>query len=125
MSTPVDPPVSQSPAGGAPRRTMLAAERTQLAWWRTAFGVLAVGLAVRKIVPFLSDEEVIWPYTVLGAAFGLFAIVLTIQGSQRRSAVEAAIRTGEPVPVAASVNAALTGGATLLAIATTAMIIFN
>ena len=36
---------------------MLAAERTQLAWWRTAFAVLAVGLAVGKIIPQLSAAK--------------------------------------------------------------------
>jgi len=109
----------------APRRTMLAAERTQLAWWRTAFAVLAVGLAVGKIIPQLSAEDVIWPYTVLGAAFGLYAVVLTLQGSHRRAQVEVAVQTGEPVKTSRLVQVLLTGGATALALATTAMIIFN
>jgi len=104
---------------------MLAAERTQLAWWRTAFAVLAVGLAVGKIVPQLSGNETIWPYTVLGAGFGLYAVVLTLHGSHRRQMVEHAIDTGESFRTSGSVQALLTGGATLLALATTAMIIFN
>ncbi|MGK2932594.1 MAG: YidH family protein [Solirubrobacterales bacterium] len=110
---------------GAPRRTMLAAERTQLAWWRTAFALLAVGLAIGKIVPQLASEETIWPYTVLGAAFGLYAVVLTLHGSRRREMVERAIETGESFRTSRSVQTALTGGATLLALATTLMIIFN
>lgn len=109
----------------APRRTMLAAERTQLAWWRTAFALLAVGLAVGKIVPHLADEDVLWPYTVLGAAFGLFAVILTLQGSHRRSQFEAAIKTGRAVETSPLTNRLLTGGATVLALATTVMIIFN
>ncbi|MGK2956426.1 MAG: YidH family protein [Solirubrobacterales bacterium] len=109
----------------APRRTMLAAERTQLAWWRTAFAVLAVGLAIGKIVPQLAGDETIWPYTVLGAAFGLYAVVLTIHGSRRRQRVELAIETGESFKTNPMVQMILTGGATLLALATTAMIIFN
>ena len=109
----------------APRRTMLAAERTQLAWWRTAFAVLAVGLAVGKIIPQLAGDDRVWPYTVLGAAFGLYAVVLTIQGSHRRGQVEVAVATGEPVATNRAVQVLLTAGATALALATTAMIIFN
>lgn len=109
----------------APRRTMLAGERTQLAWWRTAFAVLAVGLAIGKIVPQLSGESVVWPYTVLGAGFGMYAVVLTLQGSHRRTQVDRAVQTGERVKTSARAQVLLTGGATVLALATTAMIIFN
>ncbi len=109
----------------APRRTMLAAERTQLAWWRTAFAVLAVGLAIGKIIPQLASAETIWPYTVLGAGFGIYAVVLTIHGSRRRERVERAVETGESSRTSPRVQALLTGGATLLALATTVMIIFN
>lgn len=128
MSPPPEPTVEDAATfnrKSAPRRTMLAAERTQLAWWRTAFAVLAVGLAIGKIVPQLSDDKTIWPYTVLGAAFGLYAVVLTIHGSRRRERVEHAVETGEPFQTSRSVQTLLTGGATLLALATTAMIIFN
>jgi len=104
---------------------MLAAERTQLAWWRTAFAVLAVGLAIGKIVPQLAEDQTVWPYTVLGAAFGLYALLLTLHGSRRRQLVEHAIDTGEPFRTSRRVQALLTGGASLLALATTLMIIFN
>lgn len=78
MSPPPD--VEPHPShNGAPRRTMLAAERTQLAWWRTAFAVLAVGLAIGKIIPQLAHEETIWPYTVLGAGFGAAATVRLLE----------------------------------------------
>lgn len=110
---------------GAPRRTLLAAERTQLAWWRTAFAVLAVGLAIGKIIPQLAGEATLWPYTVLGAAFGFYAVLLTIHGSRRRELVEHAIVSGESMRTSRWVQALLTGGATVLALATTAMIIFN
>lgn len=104
---------------------MLAAERTQLAWWRTAFALLAVGLAIGKIVPQLAEEETIWPFTVLGAAFGLYAVILTIHGSRRRQRVELAVDTGEPFQTSRFVQTLLTSGAILLALATTAMIILN
>lgn len=125
MSPPSDSIPEEITESVAPRRTMLAAERTQLAWWRTAFGVLAVGLAIGKIVPQLTGEEVIWPYTVLGACFALFAVALTVQGTLRRGQVEVAVRTGRPVETSRTLQAFLTGAATLLAVATTLMIIFN
>ena len=99
--------------------------RTQLAWWRTAFAILAVGLAIGKIIPQLASAETIWPYTVLGAGFGIYAVVLTIHGSRRRERVEQAVETGESFRTSRQVQALLTGGATLLALATTVMIIFN
>lgn len=130
MNLPPDPIVSDEMDAtnyrkSAPRRTMLAAERTQLAWWRTAFAVLAVGLAIGKIVPQLANNETIWPYTVLGAGFGIYAVFLTIHGSRRRERVERAVETGESFKTDRWVQNVLTGGATLLALATTAMIIFN
>ena len=41
----------------ATRRTRLAAERTYLAWWRSALGAFAVALAAGKLVPALTDAE--------------------------------------------------------------------
>jgi len=125
MSTPPDSSLSKPTEAVAPRRTMLAAERTQLAWWRTGFALLAVGLAIGKIVPQLAGDEVVWPYTVLGACFGLFAIVMTLQGSHRRDQVETAVKTGQPVKSSPLVQRSLTSCAVLLALATTLMIIFN
>jgi len=125
MSPPPDPSASKPTEAVAPRRTMLAAERTQLAWWRTGFALLAVGLAVGKIIPQLAGDEIVWPYTVLGACFGVFAIVMTLQGSHRRSQVETAVETGQPVRTSQLLQTLLTAGAVLLALATTAMIIFN
>lgn len=104
---------------------MLAAERTQLAWWRTGFAVLAVGLAVGKIIPQLGNDVTVWPYTVLGAGFALFAVAMTLQGTKRRQDVEDSIRTGNPVRSNRKVQWGLTVTATALALATTAMIIFN
>jgi uncharacterized membrane protein YidH (DUF202 family) len=37
--------------GDPSRRTYLAAERTLLAWWRTAFGAIGVALAVGRLLP--------------------------------------------------------------------------
>ena len=39
------------------RRTRLAAERTELAWWRTALTSIAVAIAVGRVVPELSGTQ--------------------------------------------------------------------
>lgn len=118
-------PAAPTEAGNAPRRTILAAERTQLAWWRTAFAVLAVGLAIAKIVPQLAGHEVLWPFTVLGALYGLYAIGLMLHGSSRRERVQIAVKAGDDVSVPTPTQSLITGGAVFLAIATTALIIFS
>ncbi len=118
-------PAAPAEAGNAPRRTILAAERTQLAWWRTGFAVLAVGLAIAKIVPQLAGHEVLWPFTVLGALYGLFAIGLMLHGSSRRERVVIAVRADDDSGMPAPHQPLITGGAVFLAIATTALIIFS
>jgi len=56
------------------RRTLLADERTYLAWWRTGLTMLTA-LAVARVVPGLSDSTTQWPYTVVGIAFVLLGVV--------------------------------------------------
>lgn len=131
----MDEPREQSSTpvpGNAPRRTILAAERTQLAWWRTGFAVLAVGLAIAKIVPQLGDHDVLWPFTVLGALYGFYAVALMVHGSHRRAQVEQALKagtadgiTGAAVGIPARIQTLITTGAVFLAVATTALIIFS
>ena len=42
----------------ATRRTYLASERTELAWWRTGLTALAVALGVGRVVPGLDENAV-------------------------------------------------------------------
>ena len=65
----------------ATRRTQLASERTQLAWWRTGLTALAVAIGVGRLVPALDDSTVEWPYTLLGVAFALYGIALIGTGT--------------------------------------------
>ena len=67
----------------ADRRTGLAVERTQLAWWRTGLTSLAVAIGVGRVVPELSDTETTWPYAAVGIAFGIYGIALFAQGTRR------------------------------------------
>jgi putative membrane protein len=67
----------------ADRRTSLAVERTQLAWWRTGLTSLAVAIGVGRVVPELSNSETTWPYAIVGIAFALYGIALFAQGTKR------------------------------------------
>lgn len=78
----------------ATRRTYLAGERTQLAWWRTGLTALAVALGVGRVVPELGDTSPRWPYVVAGVGFALWGILAMAYGSVNRSAMEGALREG-------------------------------
>jgi len=62
------------------RRTSLAYERTQLAWWRTGLTALAVSLGVGRILPELDHHAAQWPYVVLGVGFAVYGIALIVYG---------------------------------------------
>jgi putative membrane protein len=80
---------------GDARRTSLANERTQLAWWRTGLTALAVALAVGRLVPEVGGQSTQWPYTVVGVGFALYGIALIGYGSVRSRAVDQAAARGE------------------------------
>ena len=96
-------------------RTDLAAERTQLAWWRTGLAALAVGIAVGRIVPEVGHSGTRWPYAVLGAAFSGYGLCLIAYGYTRGR------RAGAAFEHTGSFAFALVG--VLLAIATIVLII--
>jgi inner membrane protein YidH len=77
------------------RRTLLANERTYLAWWRTGLTTLTVALAAARVVPEISDSTVQWPYTVVGVVFALLGVICIGYGERRRSSVARAVRQGE------------------------------
>ena len=68
------------------RRTLLAVERTYLAWWRTGLTAYAVALATARVVPDLAKTKVQWPYTVLGIGFALLGSACITYGERRRRA---------------------------------------
>lgn len=76
------------------KRTHLANERTLLAWWRTGFTLLAVAVAVGRVVPELAGASA-WPYEIIGAGFGAAGILFIWFGRQRQRAVDEALDRGE------------------------------
>jgi putative membrane protein len=107
------------------RRTLLANERTYLAWWRTGMTALTVALAAARIVPELSKATHQWPYTVVGAGFALLGTICVAYAERRRRNVDRAVRAGGYSDPERWVTNALTLGGTLLGIALLAIIVFE
>jgi inner membrane protein YidH len=106
----------------ATRRTVLANERTALAWWRTGLTALAVALAVGRVVPELGDSTERWPYSIAGIGFALYAVAMIYYGTARSRAVMTALDRGDPVPPPDRAINLLTAAGVLLALLTAALI---
>ena len=78
----------------ATRRTRLAAERTYLAWWRTALTSFAVAIGAGRIAPDVTGGTR-WPYELLGAGYAVVGVLFVAYGLRRQRSVEAALDRGE------------------------------
>jgi len=107
----------------ATRRTRLAAERTYLAWWRSALAAFAVAIAAGKLVPELVDGPE-WPFVLLGAGFGLVGIALVVLALVRHRSVEQALVRGGYAPFGERLALALTAAGVVLGAATVALVLF-
>jgi putative membrane protein len=104
------------------RRTSMAAERTWLAWWRTALGASAGALGVGRLAPELLDVAP-WPYVLLGCGYASLAVGLLIAGAVRQRDLERALRTGGHVPLRFRTVGLFTAGGVVLALATVVLVI--
>jgi putative membrane protein len=109
----------------ATRRTRLANERTELAWWRTGLTALAVALAVGRVVPELNRSAVRWPYVVVGVGFALWGVLAVAQGRRRSAVVERALAAGRFPEPPDWVHAALSGGGIALGLLTAVLILLD
>lgn len=109
----------------ATRRTLLASERTELAWWRTGLTALAVALAVGRIVPGLDASSQRWPYVVAGICFALYGVAVVLYGSIRRGTVERALAEGRFPDAPRLAHAALAAGGVLLGLLTVVLILLD
>ena len=100
----------------------MAAERTWLAWWRTALGATAGALAVGRFAPQLLDVAA-WPYILLGCGYASLAIGLLLVGAQRQRELEHALRTGGHAPLRFRTVGVFTVGGIALAITTVVLVI--
>ena len=115
---------SKVPSEGwdAIRRTRLAAERTELAWWRTALTSIAVAIAVGRVVPELSGTSTEWPYLVVGVGWALYSVALFGYGSIRSRRVEAAVAAGRMIESSRAESRWLMAGGVVLCLATVGLI---
>ena len=104
------------------RRTRLAAERTELAWWRTALTSIAVAVGVGRVVPELSGSSTEWPYVVVGIGFALYSVALFAYGSIRSRRVEVALDRAEMIPSSRTETRWLMIGGVILCLATVGLI---
>jgi putative membrane protein len=107
------------------RRTLLANERTYLAWWRTGITSIVAALGAARVVPELADVKHHWPYTVLGAGFALIGIVCFIYGHLRRINVERAVREGGFSELSHTVTLVISVGGGLLALGLMVLIVIE
>jgi putative membrane protein len=100
----------------------MAAERTWLAWWRTALVATAGALGVGRLAPRLLHATPT-PYVVLGCCYGLMAGALLVAGLFRHRAIERAVEHGERAPLASRTVALFTVGGLVLAGLTTVVVL--
>jgi putative membrane protein len=88
--------VPEPPTDGEPDyRMRLAAERTYLAYVRTALALLAAGVAVAGALPDAGHEDL---RRVMAVVLVLAGLLLAATARPRWRAVDAAIRRGAPLP---------------------------
>ncbi len=76
------------------RRTMLAAERTWLAWWRSGIATATAAIGVGGVVPHLVGGSRV-PYVALGAGYAVLSIAMFVVGGRRQAAVERSLQAGD------------------------------
>ena len=99
----------------------MAAERTWLAWWRTALAATAGALAVGRFAPELLDVAP-WPYVTLGCGYAALALGLLVYGARRQRELERSILDGVHAPLPFRLVAAFTTGGVLLVIITVVLV---
>jgi putative membrane protein len=100
----------------------MAAERTWLAWWRSALAASVGALGVGRLAPELLGVAA-WPYVLLGCGYAGLAIGLLLAGAQRQRELEHALRTGGHVPLRFRTVGTFTVGGIVLAILTVVLVI--
>jgi uncharacterized membrane protein YidH (DUF202 family) len=103
--------------GDPTRRTYLAAERTVLSWWRTAFATVGVALAVGRLLPAIAHLSR-GPFVALGVGWGALACAFIVCGSLRQRRGEQAMETGGYLRLNPAVATAFTVYMLALTIAT-------
>ena len=110
-------PPDTSEFGDPSRRTYLAAERTLLSWWRTAFGAIGVALAVGRLLPDVAHLPKA-PFAILGLGWGILAAAFIVYGTLRQRQGQRAIQAGAFQHLGQRTTTALAAYMLLLTVAT-------
>ena len=117
-----EPPPASTPAADVVQRTSMAAERTWLAWWRTALAATVGALGVGRLAPELLHVAS-WPYVVLGAGYGCLAVGMLVSGALRQRDLERALDHDSISRLSFRLVAVFTVGGVLLALTTVVLVV--
>ena len=112
-----DPPPRKAVNVDVVQRTSMAAERTWLAWWRTALTATAGALAIGRFAPELLGVAP-GPYIALGSLYAALALALMLYGAYRQRELERSVVDGVHVPLPSVFMTAFTIGGILLVMTT-------
>jgi putative membrane protein len=116
------PSVPVDVADMAVKQAVMAAERTWLAWWRSALVALAGALAVGRVTPQVLHVAS-WPYVLLGVGYGLIAIGMVIVGALRHERLARVTLTSADSTVDSRLIAAFSVAGVAVAACTLALIL--
>jgi uncharacterized membrane protein YidH (DUF202 family) len=116
------PPVPVDIADMAVKQAVMAAERTWLAWWRSALVALAGALAVGRVTPQVLHVAS-WPYVLLGVGYGLIAIGMVIVGALRHERLARVTLTSSDSTLDSRLIAAFSAAGVAVAACTLALIL--
>jgi putative membrane protein len=106
------------------RRTLLAAERTWLAWWRSGIAAAAAAVAVGGVVPQLLDGSRA-PYIVIGAGYAVLSVAIFALAYVRQRDVSDALDRGGYAPLPGAWLLGLTVSAAALGLLTLVVIVIQ
>lgn len=120
FSEPTSPPPGAADSG--PLQIVMAAERTWLAWWRSALVATAGALGVGRLAPRLLHVAP-WPYVLLGIGYATLAIGLVVVGAYRQRSLQRAVTSGADTNLDFRLVAVFSVGGALLALTTIVLVL--
>jgi putative membrane protein len=117
-------PPDQRGGEDATRRTHLANERTQLAWWRTGLTSVAVGVGIGRVVPELGSGSHA-AYAAVGVGYVAYGVLFVLAGTWRQRQVETAVDRAAWRGQDRALVLALTAAGIVLALATAVLIVVD